>query len=74
MEQYGNQSTYNLETVLKQNINNADFYKNDCLKLNSWSDVVDQIFYQVGREQCLQEHMGMQHADRNSRYACRLCS
>lgn len=47
MEQYGNQSTYNLETVLKQNINNADFYKNDCLKLKSWSEVIDQIFYQV---------------------------
>jgi hypothetical protein len=50
MEQYGNQTTFNLETVLKQNIGNADFYRNDCLKLNSWSDVVDQIFYQVRLE------------------------
>lgn len=50
MDQYGNQTTFNLETVLKQNIGNADFYRNDCLKLNSWSDVVDQIFYQVRPE------------------------
>lgn len=47
MEQYGNQTTYNLETVLQQNIRNADFYRNDCLKLNSWNDVIDQIYYQV---------------------------
>lgn len=47
MEQYGNQSTYNLETVLKQNIGNADFYRNDCMKLNTWAEVIDQIFYQV---------------------------
>lgn len=47
MQQYGNQTTYNLETVLQQNIRNADFYKNDCLKLNNWTQVIDQIFYQV---------------------------
>lgn len=47
MEQYGNQSTYNLETVLKQNIGNADFYRNDCMKLNTWAAIIDQIYYQV---------------------------
>eukprot|EP00879_Flechtneria_rotunda_P011560 GHRR01012075.1.p3 GENE.GHRR01012075.1~~GHRR01012075.1.p3 ORF type:complete len:152 (+),score=22.62 GHRR01012075.1:635-1090(+) len=47
MDQYGN-SNYNLETVLKQNIVNSDFYRNDCaVKLKTWSEVIDQIFYQV---------------------------
>jgi pre-mRNA-splicing factor 38B len=47
MEQYGNLQTYNLESVLKQNIVNSDYYRNDCLKLTSWSEVIDQIFYDV---------------------------
>lgn len=47
MEQYGSQSTYNLETVLQQNVKNADFFRNDCAKLTTWSAVIDQIYYQV---------------------------
>lgn len=47
MEQYGNPTTYNLETVVKQNIVNSDYYRNDCSKLSTWSEIIDQIFYQV---------------------------
>ena len=47
MEQYGSQTTYNMETVLQQNIRNADFFRNDCAKLNSWSAIVDEIYNQV---------------------------
>lgn len=47
MEQYGNLTTYNLEAVLQRNVVNCDFYKNSCSELHTWSDVVDQIYYQV---------------------------
>jgi hypothetical protein len=61
MEQYGNQTTYNLETVLQQNIRNADFYRNDCMKLNSWSDIVDQIYYQVCAKVFKATMQGLKH-------------
>lgn len=61
MEQYGNQTTYNLETVLQQNIRNADFYRNDCMKLNSWSDIVDQIYYQVCLKVLKATRQGLKH-------------
>ncbi|KAF8067307.1 SRL1 [Scenedesmus sp. PABB004] len=47
MEQYGNTTTFNLESVLMQNIVRADFYKTDCAALTSWAAVVDQIYFQV---------------------------
>lgn len=47
MEQYGNPSTYNLESVLKQNIGNSDYYRNDCSKLTTWEEVIDAIYDQV---------------------------
>jgi pre-mRNA-splicing factor 38B len=47
MEQYGNLSTYNLESVLKQNIGNSDYYRNDCSKLTTWEAVIDAIYDQV---------------------------
>jgi pre-mRNA-splicing factor 38B len=47
MEQYGNTTTYNLEIVLKQNIVNSDYYRNDCTKLSTWGEVIDQIYFDV---------------------------
>lgn len=47
MEQYGNLSTFNMETVLKQNIVAADFYRGECARLTTWQEVIDQIYYQV---------------------------
>lgn len=47
MEQYGNLSTYNLESVLNQNIKNSDYYRNDCAKLLDWESVIDAIYDQV---------------------------
>lgn len=40
MEQYG--AGYNFEQVLKQNILNSDYFRNDCMKLQSWRWVSDQ--------------------------------
>lgn len=47
MEIYGNPSTYNLENVLRQNILTSDYYRNTCLKLSSWEEVIDEIYYSV---------------------------
>jgi pre-mRNA-splicing factor 38B len=46
MEQWGNAS-FNLETVLKQNILNSDYFRNDCMKLASWSQLVDVVYEEV---------------------------
>ena len=44
MEIYGNPTTFNVENVLRQNITACDYYRNDCLRLASWQDVVDEIY------------------------------
>jgi len=47
MEQYGSTATYNVESVLRKNIMDSEYFRDTCLKLNSWSEVVDEIFYTV---------------------------
>ena len=47
MEQYGNKSSYNVESVLQKNIVDSEYFRDTCGKLNSWSEVVDQIYYDV---------------------------
>ncbi|GBF98688.1 pre-mRNA-splicing factor [Raphidocelis subcapitata] len=47
MEIYGNPTTFNLETVLKQNITACDYYRNDCTRLTDWQAVVDEIYNAV---------------------------
>ena len=47
MEQHGNRSTYNIETVLRKNIVDSEYWRNTCAKLQTWEEVVDQIFYDV---------------------------
>ena len=47
MEQYGNTTTYNMESVLRKNIVDSEYYRDTCMKLNSWEEVVDEIYYNV---------------------------
>jgi len=47
MEIHGSNITYNVENVLRQNILNSDYFRNDCSKLTTWEAVVDEIFYHV---------------------------
>ena len=47
MEQYGNQATYNVESVLRKNIVDSEYFRDTCGKLGTWSEVVDQIYYDV---------------------------
>lgn len=44
MEQYGNQSTYNVESVLHKNITGCEYYNKTCAKLENWTQVVDEIY------------------------------
>ncbi|GAB4814832.1 hypothetical protein N2152v2_001878 [Parachlorella kessleri] len=47
MEQYGNTSTYNLETVLRENIIRSQYWEKTCIDLEGWQEVVDEIYYSV---------------------------
>ena len=47
MEQYGNTSTYNMESVLRKNIVDSEYYRDTCMKLTTWGQVVDEIYYSV---------------------------
>ena len=42
MEQYGNASTYNIERVLYQNVQNSEYYKNNCVKLSTIDELIDE--------------------------------
>lgn len=47
MEQYGNSTSYNFESVLRQNILNSDYFRNDCMKLTTWSELIDAVYEEV---------------------------
>ena len=47
MEQHGNKTTFNIETVLRKNIVDSEYWRNTCAKLQTWEEIVDQIFYDV---------------------------
>ena len=47
MEQYGNTTTYNVESVLQKNVVNSEYFRDTCMKLSTWEEVVDEIFYSV---------------------------
>lgn len=44
MEQYGNKSTFNLESVLVQNIKNSLYYVKKALDLENVYEVIDEIY------------------------------
>lgn len=45
LEQYGNTTTYNLETVLRENIIRSQYWEKTCLDLEGWQEVVDEVYY-----------------------------
>lgn len=47
MEIHGSKTTYNLENVLRQNILASDYFKETCMNLTSFEEVVDEIFLNV---------------------------
>jgi pre-mRNA-splicing factor 38B len=47
MEQYGNTATYNMESVLRKNIVDSEYYRDTCMKFTSWAQVVDEIYFSV---------------------------
>ena len=47
MEQYGSTATYNMESVLRKNIVDSEYFRDTCMKLGSWEEVVDEIYYSV---------------------------
>ena len=47
MEQYGSTATYNVESVLRKNIVDSEYFRDTCGKLSTWEEVVDQIYYDV---------------------------
>ena len=47
LEQYGNTTTYNVESVLQKNIANSEYFRDTCTKLSTWEEVVDEIYYSV---------------------------
>jgi PRP38 family len=47
MEQHGNTSTYNFETVLRKNVVDSEYYRKTCMKLQTVEDLIDQVYYDV---------------------------
>jgi len=47
MEVHGNKTTYNLENVLRQNILSSDYFKETCMNLHSFEEIVDEIYLNV---------------------------
>ena len=47
MEQHGSTSTYNMESVLRQNIVSSEYFRSSCAQLNSWDECVDMIYDDV---------------------------
>lgn len=47
VEQYGNTTTYNMDTVLRANILASQYFQQSAARLESWQEVVDEIYYKV---------------------------
>lgn len=43
MEIYGNQTTFNMELVLHENIESSLYYNKTCKQMD-WSSVIDEIY------------------------------
>lgn len=44
MEQYGNTSTYNMESVLVQNIKSSPYYVKKAMDLDNAHEIIDEIY------------------------------
>jgi pre-mRNA-splicing factor 38B len=47
MEIHGSKETFNVENVLRQNIVNSDYYRNTCMQLTCWEEIIDEIYESV---------------------------
>jgi PRP38 family len=43
MQQYGNTTTFNIEKVLYQNAIDSLYFKNNCVKLSTFEELVDEV-------------------------------
>jgi PRP38 family len=43
MQQYGNATTFNIEKVLYQNAIDSLYFKNNCVKLSTFEELVDEV-------------------------------
>lgn len=43
MQQYGNTTTFNIERVLYQNAIDSLYFKNNCVKLSTFDELVDEV-------------------------------
>jgi pre-mRNA-splicing factor 38B len=46
MQQYGNE-WYNVERVLRENINNHEYMRRTAREMSSWEEVIDEIYQAV---------------------------
>ena len=47
MEVHGSQATFNVESVLKKNIVDSEYYRATCMKMVTWDEIVDEIYNTV---------------------------
>lgn len=43
MEQYGNATTFNIESVLHKNIKDGEYFNKTCVKLTTFEAIVDEV-------------------------------
>ena len=43
MEQYGNTTTFNIESVLHKNIKDGEYFNKTCVKLSTFEALVDEV-------------------------------
>lgn len=43
MEQYGNTTTFNIESVLHKNIKDGEYFNKTCVKLTTFEELVDEV-------------------------------
>lgn len=43
MEQYGNTTTFNIESVLHKNIKDGEYFNKTCVKLSTFEELVDEV-------------------------------
>ena len=42
-EQYGNTTTFNIESVLHKNIKDGEYFNKTCVKLTTFEELVDEV-------------------------------
>jgi len=42
LEQYGNTTTFNIESVLHKNIKDGEYFNKTCVKLTTFAELVDE--------------------------------